>query len=124
MRMSRICVWGKPTILAHEIRAPVVILDEFSAVVRVRRLYSGKPCLVKCIFSLGALKWKTLHLFYFLKFCIIIHTDKKGTEMTDHEFYAQIQEDYFREFAGAELSEVFVCTNDHDEFFEFDDVPY
>jgi hypothetical protein len=54
MRMSRICVWGKPTILAHEIRAPVQILDEFSAVVRVRRLYSGKPCLVKCIFSLGA----------------------------------------------------------------------
>ena len=29
--------------LAHEFRAPVVILDEFSAVVRVRRLYSGKP---------------------------------------------------------------------------------
>jgi hypothetical protein len=44
--------------------------------------------------------------------------------MTEHEFYAQIQEDYFREFAGAELSEVFVCTDTHDEFFEFDDVPF
>ena len=44
--------------------------------------------------------------------------------MTEHEFYAQIQEDYFREFAGAELSEVFVDTNIHPEFFEFDDVPF
>ncbi len=44
--------------------------------------------------------------------------------MTEHEFYAQIQEDYFREFAGVELSEVFVDTNTHPEFFEFDDVPY
>ena len=44
--------------------------------------------------------------------------------MTDHEFYRQIQEDYFKEFAGAELSEIFICTNDHDEFFEFDDVPF
>jgi hypothetical protein len=89
-----------------------------------RQLYSGKPYLVKYIFSGGQQTIKTLHLLNFFKFCIIIHTDKKGTEMTDHEFYAQIQEDYFREFAGAELSEVFVCTNDHDEFFEFDDVPF
>jgi hypothetical protein len=44
--------------------------------------------------------------------------------MTEHEFYAQIQEDYFREFAGVELSEVFVDTNTHPEFFEFDDVPF
>ena len=43
--------------------------------------------------------------------------------MTDHEFYRQIQEDYFKEFAGVELSEVFVDTNTHFEFFEFDDVP-
>ena len=43
--------------------------------------------------------------------------------MTEHEFYAQIQEDYFREFAGTELSEIFICTDTHDEFFEFDDVP-
>jgi len=90
----------------------------------VRLLYSAKSSIVKCIFSTGRLTSKTLHLFYFFKFCIILHTDKKGTEMTDHEFYAQIQEDYFREFAGADLSEVFVCTNDHDEFFEFDDVPF
>ena len=44
--------------------------------------------------------------------------------MTEHEFYAQIQEDYFQEFAGTELSEIFVCINAHDEFFEFDDVPF
>ena len=44
--------------------------------------------------------------------------------MTEHEFYAQIQEDWFQEFAGTELSQIFVCTNDHPEFFEFDDVPY
>ena len=74
-------------------------------------------------FSCGATR-KNSQLFDFFKFCIILHTDKKGTEMTEHEFYAQIQEDYFREFAGAELSEVFVCTNTHDEFFEFDDVPF
>jgi hypothetical protein len=44
--------------------------------------------------------------------------------MTDSEFYAQIQEDYFQEFVDAELSQIFVCTNAHDEFFEFDDVPH
>lgn len=44
--------------------------------------------------------------------------------MTEHEFYAQIQEDYFNEFAGSELSQIFVYTNGHDEFFEFDDVPF
>jgi hypothetical protein len=44
--------------------------------------------------------------------------------MTEHEFYAQIQDDWFREFAGAELSEIFVCTSTHPEIFEFDDVPY
>jgi hypothetical protein len=89
-----------------------------------RPLYSGKAYRVKCIFSGGAIKRKNTHLLNFLKFCIIIHTDKKGTEMTEHEFYAQIQEDYFQEFAGAELSEIFVCTDIHDEFFEFDDVPF
>ena len=67
---------------------------------------------------------KNSQLSYFFKFCIIIHTDKKGTEMTDKEFYAQIQEDYFREFAGTELSEIFIDTNAHPEFFEFDDVPF
>jgi hypothetical protein len=44
--------------------------------------------------------------------------------MTEHEFYAQIQEDYYQEFAGTELSETFVLVNHHDEFFEFDDVPF
>ena len=44
--------------------------------------------------------------------------------MTEHEFYAQIQEDYFQEFAHTELSQIFVCTIAHDEFFEFDDVPF
>jgi isopropylmalate/homocitrate/citramalate synthase len=90
----------------------------------VRPLYSGKACLVKYIFSFGWQTSKNSQLSNFFKFCIILHTDKKGTEMTEQEFYAQIQEDYFREFAGTELSEVFICTNDHDEFFEFDDVPF
>ena len=44
--------------------------------------------------------------------------------MTDCEFYAQIQEDYFNEFVDAELSEKVVYVNHHDEFFEFDDVPF
>jgi hypothetical protein len=44
--------------------------------------------------------------------------------MTDAEFFAQIQEDWFHEFAGAELSEIFVCTNEQIEIFEFDDVPF
>jgi hypothetical protein len=44
--------------------------------------------------------------------------------MTDTEFFAQIQEDWYNEFAGAELSEIFVCTNQHPEIFEFDDVPF
>ena len=44
--------------------------------------------------------------------------------MTDAEFFAQIQEDYFHEFAGAELREIFVTTQVHREFFEFDDVPF
>jgi len=44
--------------------------------------------------------------------------------MTEQEFYAQIQEDYYREFAGTELSEIFIVTDVHDEFFEFDDVPF
>ena len=44
--------------------------------------------------------------------------------MTDNEFFRQIQEDWFYEFAGAELKDIFVGTNAHDEIFEFDDVPF
>lgn len=44
--------------------------------------------------------------------------------MTEHEFYAQIQEDWFNEFACDERNEIFLPTAVHDEFFEFDDVPY
>jgi hypothetical protein len=44
--------------------------------------------------------------------------------MTEHEFYAQIQEDYLNEFACSELSQIFIVTDVHDEFFEFDDVPF
>jgi hypothetical protein len=44
--------------------------------------------------------------------------------MTDSEFFAQIQDDWFHEFAGAERNEIFVCTNPQIENFEFDDVPY
>ena len=31
--------------------------------------------------------------------------------MTDNEFFAQIQDDWFHEFAGAELKDIFVATN-------------
>jgi hypothetical protein len=44
--------------------------------------------------------------------------------MTEQQFYAQIQEDYYNEFAGSELLEIFPYTDGHDEFFEFDDVPF
>ncbi len=44
--------------------------------------------------------------------------------MTDSEFFTQIQDDWFHEFAGAERHEIFVCTHTHDENFEFDDVPF
>jgi hypothetical protein len=43
--------------------------------------------------------------------------------MTDSEFYRQIQEDWFHEFTGAELSDIFVCTNHHPENFDLEDVP-
>ena len=49
---------------------------------------------------------------------------RRESMMTDTEFYRQIQEDWYHEFAGAELSEIFVCTNAHAENFEFDDVPF
>ena len=44
--------------------------------------------------------------------------------MTDSEFFAQIQEDWFHEFAGAELSDIFVCTDVHPEKFDLEDVPF
>jgi hypothetical protein len=44
--------------------------------------------------------------------------------MTDTEFFRQIQDDWYHEFAGAELSEIFVGSNAHIEIFEFDDVPF
>ena len=44
--------------------------------------------------------------------------------MTEHEFYAQIQEDWFNEFAYDERDKIFLPTTTHDEFFTFDDVPY
>lgn len=44
--------------------------------------------------------------------------------MTDSEFYAQIQEDWFQEFACAERDKIFFATIVQDENFEFDDVPH
>jgi hypothetical protein len=44
--------------------------------------------------------------------------------MTEQEFYAQIQEDWFNEFACDERDKIFLATHVHDEFFEFDDVPH
>ena len=104
--------------------APVRNLDKCKTLRYARRLYSGKPILVKCIFSFGAHKCKNSQLIQISKSFIIVYQIKKGPEMTEHEFYAQIQEDYYQEFAGAELSEIFVDTNTHPEFFEFDDIPF
>lgn len=44
--------------------------------------------------------------------------------MTEAEFFRQIQDDWFHEFAGAELNDIFVCSDIQDENFEFDDVPF
>ena len=53
-----------------------------------------------------------------------IYIDWKEYDMTDSEFFRQIQEDWFHEFAGAELNDIFVCTDAQIEIFEFDDVPF
>ena len=50
--------------------------------------------------------------------------DERETKMTDSEFFRQIQDDWFHEFAGAERHDIFVATHVQDENFEFDDVPY
>jgi hypothetical protein len=44
--------------------------------------------------------------------------------MTDSEFYAQIQAEWFHEFKEHELSTNSVSTNVHDEFFLLEDVPF
>jgi len=43
--------------------------------------------------------------------------------MTDSEFFQQIQEDWFNEFACDERDKIFIATIVQDENFEFDDVP-
>lgn len=40
------------------------------------------------------------------------------------EFFADYQYQQYSEFVDAELSEIFQCTDAHDENFEFDDVPF
>ena len=86
--------------------------------------YTATNQYLSSVFSAQAQTSKTSQLSQISKSFIIVYQIKKGTEMTEHEFYAQIQEDYFKEFAGAELSEIFVDTNIHPEFFEFDDIPF
>ena len=44
--------------------------------------------------------------------------------MTDSEFFSLDQEQWFAEFVESELSKNLANTNQHIEFFEFDDVPY
>lgn len=43
--------------------------------------------------------------------------------MTDSEFYAQIQSEWFNEFKDAEVSKIFQYSYTHDEFFNLD-VPF
>ncbi len=44
--------------------------------------------------------------------------------MTDREFFAQTQLDWFLEFLDQEVPEIVQDTNTQVEFFEFDDVPF
>lgn len=44
--------------------------------------------------------------------------------MTDREFFLQTQEQWYQEFVDSEIREIVGDTNPHDEFFEFDDVPF
>jgi hypothetical protein len=83
--------------------------------VGLRQIISGKAC--DC-------QVKKFIVEQFCRFLYNYYINRRQCKMTDTEFFAQIQEDWFHEFAGAELSEIFVCTNTHDEKFEFDDVPF
>ena len=44
--------------------------------------------------------------------------------MSDTDFFSLNQEQWFTEFVEAEVSEILQDTNAHDNFFEFDDVPF
>ena len=44
--------------------------------------------------------------------------------MTDSEFFAYDQSQWFEDFVDTEVFESFPCTSPHNEKFEFDDVPY
>ncbi len=44
--------------------------------------------------------------------------------MTDSEFFRADQEQWFTDFVDQEVSEIRQDTNTHDEFFEFDDLPF
>lgn len=52
------------------------------------------------------------------------YINSRERHMTDSEFFAQIQDDWFHEFAGAERHEIFIATIVQDENFEFDDIPF
>jgi hypothetical protein len=44
--------------------------------------------------------------------------------MTDREFFAQTQLEWYQEFVDQEVREIVQDTNTQAEFFEFDDVPF
>lgn len=44
--------------------------------------------------------------------------------MTDNEFFRLDQEAWYVEWVDTEVREIVSDTNPHNEFFEFDDVPY
>jgi hypothetical protein len=44
--------------------------------------------------------------------------------MADNEFFRLDQEQWYAEWVDAEVSKILDDTNTHNEFFEFDDVPF
>ena len=76
------------------------------------------------LFQPGSLNVENFLFDEFVEILYNCFINRRERFMTDTEFYRQIQEDWYHEFAGAELSEIFVCTNPHHENYEFDDVPF
>jgi hypothetical protein len=52
------------------------------------------------------------------------YINRRQRQMSDTDFFSLNQEQWFTEFVEAEVSEILQDTNAHDNFFEFDDVPF
>ena len=52
------------------------------------------------------------------------YINRRESEMSDTDFFSLTQELWFQEYVEQELSKKVADTNAHDNFFEFDDVPF